>query len=105
MRTSTPRIHKSVHGRSVHGMIRRPSHSEGVHGVPLILHASRPQMGREVVVVCAGINARVPFSQASARKPGNMNSIPRRVVIAHIPSPVGAQPRTWYNVAACVVLL
>ena len=29
-----PRIHKNVHGRSVHDATRHPSHSEGVHRVP-----------------------------------------------------------------------
>ena len=39
---------KSVHGRTVHVMTRRLSHSEGVHRVPLTLHASLPEMGLEV---------------------------------------------------------
>ena len=51
----------NVHGRSVHDMTRRPSHSEGVHCVPLILNASRSQIGREVVVICARNNASFPL--------------------------------------------
>ena len=41
-------FNKNVHGRTVHDMTRRSSHSEGAHRVPLIIDANRSPMGREV---------------------------------------------------------
>ena len=41
-------FHRNAHGRTVHVTARHRSHSEGVHRVPLILHANRPQIGREI---------------------------------------------------------
>ena len=41
LRTSIPCIHRNVHGRSVHDTTRRSSHSEKVHRVKFIFHASR----------------------------------------------------------------
>lgn len=40
-------IHQNLHGCTVHAMARRPSHPEGVHRVPLILHVRRTHMDLE----------------------------------------------------------
>ena len=71
--TSTPRIHKIIHCLTVHVRTCRLSHSEGVHRVPLNLHASRPQMGREVDGHLRWRQRQAPFSPPS-RTTGNRNA-------------------------------
>ena len=56
--------YKNVHGRNVHVMARRPSHSEGVHRVPIIFHASRPSMGLEAGGHLHCRQCHVPFLPA-----------------------------------------
>ena len=56
LRTSTPRIHKNVHGRTVQVLTRRHSRWEGVHRLYRLSFtpAARTWVGR-LVVICAGV--------------------------------------------------
>ena len=74
-------------------MTGRPFHSERVHRVPHVIHATRPQMGLELVVICDGVHASSPFSRPLERSVTGALT-PRRVATAWVP------PACWYSTTA-----